>query len=76
MTCEQALRLLASHLDHELEEQAAADVEQHVHRCKSCYSRAEFERKLQLQLADLRSTTVSTGLEQRIKNLLQTFGTA
>ena len=76
MTCEQALQLLAAHLDHELGEQKAEHVQQHLHRCQACYSRAEFERKLKLQLAELRSATVSTGLEQRIRNLLQTFGPA
>lgn len=76
MTCEQALRQLASHLDRELAEQEAEHVEQHLHRCKSCYSRAEFERKLKQQLAELRSATVSEGLAQRIHEISQTFGTA
>ncbi|MGH7464239.1 MAG: anti-sigma factor family protein [Longimicrobiales bacterium] len=76
MTCEQALRLLAEYIDGELDEQDGAHVQEHLHRCRSCYSRGEFERRLKLQLEGLRSTAVSADLEQRIRGILHTFGNA
>lgn len=73
MTCEQALKRLAAFLDRELEQSEAEHVQHHLQRCKSCYSRAEFERRLKTQLGELRSESVSSGLEQRIRSILQSY---
>jgi anti-sigma factor RsiW len=48
--CEEAVRLLAAYLDGELDRPEHLDVEQHLDACRSCYSRAEFERRLKSQL--------------------------
>lgn len=70
MRCEDALRLLAEYLDRELGDAEHAAVERHLHTCRSCYSRAEFERRLKGQLAGLRAADVPDSLERRIRHLL------
>lgn len=75
ISCEEAIRLIASYIDRELGPEHNAELEVHVRRCKSCLSRVEFEQKLKAQLATLRSETVSKELDQRIRGLLQHFGT-
>ena len=73
ITCEEALRLLAAHLDRELETHQHEDVERHLTRCRSCYSRAEFERGLKSELATLRAQPVRSAFEERIRGLIDRF---
>jgi anti-sigma factor (TIGR02949 family) len=72
--CEEALRLLAAYLDHELEPGEDAVVANHLETCRTCFSRAEFEKRLKTQLNQLRTAPVGPGLEARVKNLIQHFG--
>jgi len=50
--CEEAVRLLAAYLDGELDRLEHGDVERHLDACRSCYSRAEFERRLKARLLE------------------------
>lgn len=72
-SCEDALRLLAGYLDHELGFTEHDVVEQHLKLCRSCWSRAEFERRLKSQLGDLRQAGVPPTFEQRIRELITQF---
>ncbi len=71
--CEEALRRLADYLSRELEPGEHAAVERHVSRCRSCFSRAEFERLLKERLRDLGREEVSAGLQSRIRKVLGGF---
>lgn len=70
MQCDDALRLLAQYLDRELSDGEHADVERHLRTCRSCFSRAEFERRLKGELAALTAADVPTALQDRIRVLL------
>jgi anti-sigma factor (TIGR02949 family) len=70
MRCEDALRLLAQYLDRELAAADHLEVERHLSTCRSCYSRAEFERRLKSELAGLSTSEVPAALEQRIREVL------
>jgi anti-sigma factor RsiW len=74
MNCEEALRLLAEHLDGELDHASRNDVERHLERCRSCYSRAEFERRLKGQVSSLRESPVRPVFEDRIRSIIDRFG--
>ena len=71
--CEDAIRLLAAYIDGELAAADQAAVHQHLDHCRSCYSRAEFETRLKLQVSMLGVHLERPGLEDRIRNLLHTF---
>lgn len=71
--CEEALRLLAEFLDGELHEEARGSVDRHLARCRSCFSRAEFERRLKDEIARLRLEEITPGFEARIRRLLAAF---
>jgi predicted anti-sigma-YlaC factor YlaD len=73
--CEEALRLLALYLDGELETVEHLGVEHHLGICRSCYSRAEFERRLKAEVAVLRQEPISAAFEQRIRELMGGFRT-
>lgn len=71
--CEEALRVLAEHLDRELDERSDAQFHAHLESCRSCYSRAEFERQLKAQIRALSTDEVPDDVAGRIENLLGTF---
>lgn len=70
--CEQALAQIFEFIDHELGAHEHAAIEQHLHACRSCFSRAEFERRLKQKLTGLRGRATPDAqarLEQLIKGL-------
>ena len=71
--CEEAVRLLAAFLDDELPAGARAGVDRHLERCRSCFSRAEFERRLKAEIASLGREEVTPRFEERIRRLLADF---
>ena len=73
MTCDEALRLLAVFLDGELHGGPHAAVERHLDVCRSCYSRAEFERRLKAEIGRLGREEVSSGFEDRVRAILDSF---
>ena len=73
MDCEQVLRLLLVYLDGEVGEQERNEVDRHLARCRSCFSRAEFEKRLRVHLVDLREGAVPAEFEQRIRLLMSHF---
>jgi anti-sigma factor (TIGR02949 family) len=72
-SCEDALRLLAAHLDRELDAPTHDQVERHLDTCRSCYSRAEFEKRLKEQLAALGSAPVRRELTDRVDMMIRAF---
>lgn len=75
MTCEEALALVAALVDVELGPVDRQAVERHLDTCRSCYSRAEFERHLKQQLAAIGRRDVDGTFEERIRALIGRFGT-
>lgn len=71
--CERVLRLLFLYLDGELEVDERHDVEHHLEHCRSCFSRAEFERRLRSHLAELGRSPVAADFEGRIRSLIRHF---
>ena len=70
LRCEDAIRLLAQYLDRELDSLRAEELERHLRTCRTCYSRAEFERRLMERLATLGAADVPLSLHRRILELV------
>lgn len=75
ITCEEALRLLATYLDGELADTDRGQLERHLELCRSCFSRHEFEKKLKAQLAELGQEPVRPEFRQRVRTLVGRFAT-
>jgi anti-sigma factor (TIGR02949 family) len=73
LRCEEALRLLAAYLDGELENADQFDLERHLETCRSCYSRAEFERHLKAQIRELKAREPQPEFVDRIRRLIRRF---
>ena len=67
--CEQVVRILLAYLDAEVDDEQRAQVDRHLARCRSCFSRAEFEKRLRAHLAELGPGAVSAQLEERIRSI-------
>jgi anti-sigma factor (TIGR02949 family) len=72
-TCEDALRVLAEHLDRELDGATSSQVERHLATCRSCWSRAEFEKRLRSAIAGLGQEPVPPELADRVGRLVREF---
>jgi len=73
MDCEQVLRLLFEYLDGEVSEEQQRHIHHHLGLCRSCFSRAEFEKRLRLHLDPLGKEVVPTELEQRVRAIIGRF---
>lgn len=73
LDCEAVLRLIFAYLDGELEGDQPEQVEAHLQHCRSCFSRAEFERRLKSHLAEVGHREVPAALESRIRSLMGQF---
>ena len=73
INCEEALRRLFDYLDVELSDERQREIEHHLARCRSCFSRLEFEKRLKAHTAELGCEPVTDTLEQRIRTLLDSF---
>lgn len=71
--CERALRQVFEFIDRELGEADREAMAQHLHTCKSCFSRVEFERLLKERVGELRDEEPSTALSRRIRGLIGDF---
>ncbi len=73
MDCEEAIRHLLEFLDHELDAIKHSELETHLHTCRSCYSRMEFEKRLKKMVKDAKEVSASDTLRARIKKISTTF---
>jgi anti-sigma factor (TIGR02949 family) len=71
--CEEALRRLFEYLDAELHGESQREMAQHLERCRSCFSRVEFEKRLKAYTAELLQEPVPPDVERRIRTLLDGF---
>lgn len=73
LSCEEALQFLAAYLDGELGSGADRELEEHLARCRSCYSRADFERRLKERLAGIGQSEVRREFVERMQRLTSAF---
>jgi anti-sigma factor (TIGR02949 family) len=70
VNCEEVLAHLADYLDRELDGPFSARVEHHLERCRGCFSRAEFERRLKALVRESADRPASERLRARVAELI------
>lgn len=73
MNCEEVLEHLFEFLDGELDDATEGDIEHHLKRCRGCFSRAEFERRLKRKLSESAQTEAPESLRSRVRALISKF---
>jgi anti-sigma factor (TIGR02949 family) len=71
--CEKALSKIFELIDHELKGNEREAMEHHLHTCKSCFSRVEFEKRLKGKLKSLRDTETSIPARERMEKLINSL---
>lgn len=71
--CEEAIRKLLEYLDNELQQHDHQVMEKHLHTCRSCYSRMEFEKKLKFKIKENKLEKASDSLRSRIGKISDIF---
>ncbi len=73
MSCEQVLAELYAYLDEEVDAMTEADIEHHLHDCRECFSRAEFEKKLKRKVSGAGAVKTPAEIQQRLGSLMKRF---
>ena len=73
ISCEEALRRVFEYLDHALKESEHCQIEDHLSKCRSCYSRVEFERRLKEHLHDLGREKAPPSLEDKVRGIIHEY---
>ena len=73
LACEQAIKLILEYLDAELPEQDHAAMDEHLHTCRACFSRMEFEKVLKGKVKAIPETKAPESLRLKLKNITSKY---
>ena len=73
ITCEEVIEQLFDFLDRELDSETSERIDAHLQRCRDCFSRAEFEKRLRARVHDAAETQAPETLHRRLKKLIDSF---
>jgi anti-sigma factor (TIGR02949 family) len=73
LACEQAIKLILEYLDAELPEQDYAAMDEHLHTCRACFSRMEFEKMLKGKIKALPVQEAPDSLRLKLKKITSKF---
>lgn len=73
LSCEEVIEQLFTYLDGELKGGRSIAIDRHLERCRDCFSRVEFEKRLRARIRRTASAKAPDRLQRRIKGLLDQF---
>ena len=73
ISCEEVMSKLYAYLDNEVDAMDEADIEAHIHECRECYSRADFEKALRRKVAATVEVEVPDETRGRLEALIKRF---
>lgn len=71
--CEEVIEHLLAFLDREVDGDTRARIDAHLQRCRDCFTRAEFERRLRARVRQTTEVRAPERLHRRIGELIDTF---
>lgn len=73
LTCEEVMERLFDYLDRELDGEISTEIDRHLEHCRDCFTRAEFEKKLQAKVNETGTVKAPERLRRRVRGLLDRF---
>ena len=73
ISCEDVMSKLYAYLDNEIDAPTDAYIEEHIHHCRECFSRAEFEKTLRKRVASTVEVETPTDTRSRLESLIKRF---
>lgn len=71
INCEEAIKQLFEYIDNELNAHKHEQMEDHLAKCRSCYSRLEFEKRLHNHITQATKQKAPEALQNKLKLLIQ-----
>ncbi len=71
--CDEAIRMLFEYLDDELADQDHEAMEAHLHECRACFSRMEFDKRLKGMIKGKEIESAPDALRNRVKKITGLF---
>jgi anti-sigma factor (TIGR02949 family) len=73
ISCEEVMTKLYAYLDNEVDALSESEIDAHVHKCRECYSRAEFEKSLRKKVAVTAEVETPGETRGRLEALIKRF---
>ena len=73
ISCEDVLSKLYAYLDNEIDAPTEADIDAHLHECRECFSRAQFEKSLRKKVASATEVATPSDTRSRLESLIKRF---
>ena len=73
VSCEEVLSKLHAYLDKEVDAPSEVEIDQHLHDCRECFSRAEFEKALKRKVASAADVATPADTRKRLEALIKRF---
>ena len=73
INCEEVIEQLFAFLDQELDDETRERIDEHMARCRDCFSRAEFERRLRQRVQETAEIQPPDRLIQRLRRIVDEF---
>ena len=73
ITCEEVIEHLLAFLDRELDSETSERIDAHLQRCRDCFTRAEFEKRLRARVHEAAETEAPETLHRRLREVIDAF---
>ena len=73
ISCKEAMSKLYQYLDSQLDDISDKEIEKHVHDCRECFSRVDFEKSLRSKVLQSASIETPLDVQHRLKSLIEKF---
>jgi len=73
ISCEEVLSKLHAYLDQEVDAPSESEIDAHLHECRECFSRAEFEKALKKKVAGVAEVSTPEDTRKRLESLIKRF---
>lgn len=73
ISCEEVIEHLFAFLDRELDDETGERIDAHLQRCRDCFTRAEFEKRLRARVQEAAEEKAPETLHRRIRDLIDSF---
>jgi len=73
LSCEDVLSKLYDYLDSEVDGPTEEDINHHLHNCRECFSRAEFEKMLRKKVSEVGESKAPEDVKARLASLIKRF---
>lgn len=73
ISCEEVIERLFDYLDRELDSELRNRINAHLERCRDCFTRAEFEKRLRSRVNETADVEAPERLRRRIRRVLDEF---